>query len=267
MTLNYHQALFDMIGIEPMVEPDRLNKIKAIEDAYDIVLPEGVKEWLLISNMTTILTLHSSFTWIEDIHSFGDQSHIEGLSKRNNQLLAKRKVVPILRERNGDWTWFLSLQDTGHDPKIMLNATEFKDSLISHPHRFSKQLFVNVWDYRAMHPSNEGFYLKATTPPIVAETLDLFRRHCNELVTTFILLTNETTYRFQKKDYFILLKDNGEQTAWYLYAKHQTALQKMLEIATTVKDLKPKLQPVVTGTDEWERNLNEQLVASVLKTF
>lgn len=267
MTLKYHQALFDMIGIKPMVEPERLDKIKAIQNAYGILLPEGVKEWLLIANMTTVLTLHSSFTWIEDINSFGHLSHIEGLSKRNNQLLAERKIVPILSERNGDWTWFLSLQDTGHDPKIMLNSSEFKDSLLSHPHRFSKQLFVNVWDYRVMHTTTEGFYLKANTPPILPDTLELFRRNCNEIVTTFILLTNETTYRFQKKDYFILLKDNGEQTTWYLYAKHQGALQKMLDIALQVNGLKQALHPVETGTDEWERKLNQQLITSILGTF
>lgn len=267
MTLKYHQEVFDLMGISPRIDTDRLDKIYAIEKKYNISLPESVVEWLLIANMSTILTIQSSFTWIEELETFGEKNHIETLSKRNNQLLAERRIVPILSERKGDWTWFLSFQETGEDPKIMLNASEFPDTLISHPHKFSKQLFVNIWDFKLMNPTDNGFYLTAITSPVEQDDLELFRRNWNELVTTFILLTNETTYRFQKKDHFVLVKNNGEISTWYLYAQHQNALQSMLEVALKVKTLQTSIKPVPSGTDEWERNYNIKLIESILREF
>lgn len=267
MALQYHQHIFDLVGIEPEIDTTRLTELETIEHKYNIELPASVKEWFSIVNLPIVLQDYSSFSWQATLKTFGKQDRVTGLLARNNKYVGQRKIIPMLRERNGDWLWLLNLQETNYDPKIVLQVKEFPDMLLSHPHRFVKQAFLNVWDFLVTSRQFKGFYLKSESPPVKPDTFVFLRSYFNEISTTFMLVINETTCRLQKRERFIRIVEDGFSAQWMFYAKNEQALERMLAIILQLKFVKKHILPIPSGKTEAEKSENKQTIKRILARF
>lgn len=266
MKLKYHQAIFDLLQVEPIIDTNRIAEISAIEEVYDIILPEAIKEYFLISNMLETLFEFSVFLEVNPLYLFGKMDSFIGLDEQNLELLKSRKIIPLFGEFNRDWTWFLNLKNQNvKDPKVLLHTKRFPDMLISHPHKFSKQLFLSVWDALVMQPQLSGFYVQGEHVSPNQKTLQLLRSNMHEISTSYILVANETTYRFQKKRAFISIVDNGTTATWFFYADFLQNLENLLEIVKKVKGLIPTLKPMtwekVTSSDNKKIMVIERILS------
>lgn len=248
MTLKYHQAIFDLLEVKPIIDSNRLTDILTIEEAHDIKLPEAIKEYFLVGNMLETLFEFSVFLEVSPLYLFGQTDSFDGLDSKNLELVKSRKIIPLFCEHNRDWTWFLNLKNKDADPKVLLHTKAFPDMLISHPHKFSKQLFLSVWDALVMQPQLSGFYVQGTHKSPTDKTLQLLRSNMREISTSYILVANETTYRFQREKSFIAIVDNGITSTWYFYADYLQNLEKLLNIIRNVKELISGLKPMA-----WEK--------------
>lgn len=253
MTLKYLQAIFDLLEVKPIIDSNRLSEITAIEEAYNIKLPEAIREYFLVANMLETLFQFSVFFEVNPLHTFAKVDSFYGLDDKNLELLKSRKVIPLFCERGRDWTWFLNLKNQDvKDPKVLLHTEAFPDMLISHPHKFSRQLFLSVWDALVMQPQLSGFYVQGEHESPNPKALQLLRNNMREISTSYILVANETTYRFQKEKTFIAIVDNGQTATWYFYADFLPNLEKLLTIVSNVKGLIPTLKPMA-----WEKVAND----------
>ncbi|MFK7949071.1 MAG: SMI1/KNR4 family protein [Saprospiraceae bacterium] len=267
MTLKYHQAIFDLLEVEPIIDSNRLAEITAIEEAYDIKLPEAIKEYFLIANMLDTLFQFSVFLEVNPLYLFGQTDSFDGLNDKNLELLKSRKIIPLFCERGRDWTWFLNLKNQDADPKILLHTQLFPDMLISHPHKFSKQLLLSVWDALVMQPQLSGFYVQGEHKSPDTKTLLLLRSNMQEISTSFILVSNETTYRFQRQNSFIAIVDNGQTATWYFYADFLPNLEKLLSFIKKVKGLIPVLKPMAWKKVANEHNKKTMVIERILSEY
>ncbi len=265
MTLKYHQPIFDLLNVKPIVDIHRMEDIKTIEDNYNITLPEAIKEYFLVSNMLDTLFEFGVFLEVNPLYMFGKSTYFEGLNDSDLALMQQRKVIPLFSERNQQWTWFLNLKYESDDPKVLLHTKDFPDMLISHPHKFTKQLYLSVWDALVMQPQLSGFYMTAQHTMISDTTLSELRRVMREISTTYIMVANETTYRFEWQDTFIAVLDNGEKSDWYFYAKSIDGLERSLQLAQKIKGLIQKMQAKTWGTSE--NNTKKMVIQRILNNY
>ena len=61
MALQYHQPIFDLLGIEPVIDETLMDVIQSIEQTYNIKLPKAVREYFSIANMLETLFDFSVF--------------------------------------------------------------------------------------------------------------------------------------------------------------------------------------------------------------
>lgn len=267
MTLKYHQAIFDLLEVEPVIDSSRSAEIIAIEEAHGIKLPEAVKEYFLIANMLETLFQFSVFLEVNPLYTFAQADSFYGLDDKNLELLKSRKIIPLFCERGRDWTWFLNLKNKDADPKVLLHTQAFPDMLISHPHKFSKQLLLSVWDALAMQPQLSGFYVQGEHQSPNTKTLQLLRSNMREISTSFILVANETTYRFQRKNSFIAIVDNGQTAVWYFYADYLPNLEKLLSIVSEVKGLVATLKPMTWEKVAYDDNKKTMVTERILSQY
>ena len=55
MKLPYHQKVFDLLKRTPTFDPDAEAKLRAVEDAYGLILPPSVREWYSLNEAISIL--------------------------------------------------------------------------------------------------------------------------------------------------------------------------------------------------------------------
>lgn len=267
MTLKYHQAIFDLLEVEPIMDSSRLAEIIAIEEAYNIQLPEAIKEYFLIANMLDTLFQFSVFLEVNPLHLFAQIDSFQGLDDKNLELLKSRKIIPLFCERGRDWTWFLNLKNQDADPKVLLHTQAFPDMLISHPHKFSKQLLLSVWDALVMQPQLSGFYIQGEYKSPDKKALQILRSNMREISTSFILVTNETTYRFQRQQSLIAVVDNGQTSTWYFYADFLPNLEKLLSIVSKIKGLIPTLKPIAWEKVATKDNKKTMVIERILSEY
>lgn len=250
MTLRYHQPIFNLLGVEPIIDMTRLEIVREIEDNYVFKMPEAVKEYFLIGNMLDTLFHFNVFLEVNPLFLFGQLEHFEGLDDKHLSLLKERKVIPLFTERNQSWTWFLNLKNELEDPKVMLHSQDFPEMLISHPHKFSKQLYLSIWDALVIQPRYEGFYMKANYQIANEEVLRTMRFAMHEISTTYILVANETTYRFENQGGYVAIVEDGTQATWHFFAKNEESLKALIQLSKKIKNLTPQIQPHITSFEE-----------------
>ncbi len=267
ISLKYHHEIFDLLKIEANIDSERLIYLNHLEAKYNIILPESIKEYFLIDNLIDALKQYNVFDNIVELVNFAQTEKFEGLGDTELNLLKERKVMPLFSERSKEWTWFLNLKAELDDPKVLLHSIMFPDMLISHPHKFSKQLFLNVWDNYVIKPRFDGYYLSATSKTIKKTLLYELRRHLHEITTSYIMIANETTYRFQRNEAFIAIIDDGMTSNWYFHANSIDSLRYLVEI-TRNSDLQSlDLEPTITGENEDEISLKRQVLERFLNSF
>ncbi len=267
ITLKYHHEIFDLLNIEAIIDSERLTQLNHLESKYDIILPESIKEYFLIQNLIPVLRDYKVFDDIIEFEKFATSESFEGLLNEDLDLLKQRKIIPLFAERNHEWTWFLNLKAELDDPKVVLHSTIFPDMLISHPHKFSKQLYLNVWDNYVIRPRFDGFYLTAIEKTIAKDTLYELRRHLREITTSYIMIANETTYRFERNNAFLAIIDDGAATHWYFHADEIDGLRYLVEIIHKSEFITLDLKPIITGEDESEISLKRQVLERFLATY
>ena len=92
-----------------------------------------------------------------------------------------------------------------------------------------------------------------------------------EISTTYILVSNETTYRFESQGSYMTIVEDGTQGTWYFYAKNEYDLRFLIELTQKVKHLTKKLQPRI-ASDEAVSELNkkakiEQILAEMIQEY
>lgn len=267
MTLKYHQPIFNLLQVEPLIDTNRLETVLAIEKQYEIILPDAVKEYFLILNMLEMLFEFGVFSEVNPLYLFGKSDSFAGLDEHHLQLMKERKVIPLFSERQGEWTWFLNLKYESNDPKVLLHTRDFPDMLISHPHKFTKQLYLSVWDALVMNPQLSGFYMKATHSSTNEKSLHTLRRVMREIPTTYIMVANETTYRFENNNAYIAIVEDGEKSKWYFYARSLSDLEGLLKLAQKIKNLVPNIQPEVWGDKDSKLNKKKLVIERVLQDY
>lgn len=265
IALKYHHEIFDLLEIETIIDSNRFQILNQLESKYDIIIPDSVKEYFIIGNLIEVLKEYNIFDNIVEFDNFAAAETFEGLLAEDLSLMKQRKVIPLFSERNKEWTWFLNLKAELDDPKVLLHSTMFPDMLASHPHKFSKQLYLNVWDSYVSTPRFDGFYLTATDKTVNKDMLYELRRFSHEITTSYIMIANETTYRFQRNQAFIAIIDNGIESKWYFHAKKMTDLKYLIELNAKSELLHLDLKPTITGNDEIEINEKRQIFKTIFK--
>lgn len=250
MTLRYHQPIFNLLDVAPTIDMTRLEIVQEIEANYHFKMPDAVKEYFLIGNMLDTLFNFNVFLEVNPLFLFGQLEYFEGLDAKHLALLKERKVIPLFTERHQSWTWFLNLKNELDDPKVMLHSKDFPEMLISHPHKFSKQLYLSIWDALVIQPRYEGFYMKASYPIAKDDVLRILRLAMHEISTTYILVANETTYRFQNQGGYIAIVEDGTQAAWYFYAKTEESLKQLIQLTQKIKKLTVNIEPQIVTAEE-----------------
>jgi hypothetical protein len=264
MTLKYHQPIFYLLGIEPIIDMTRLDVVREIEVNYNFKMPNAVKEYFLIDNMLDTLFDFSVFLEVNPLFLFGQLEHFEGLDDKHLDLLKKRRVIPLFTEKNHSWTWFLNLKNELDDPKVMLHDKDFPETLISHPHKFSKQLYLSIWDSLVIQPRSEGFYMKANYKIATDDILRTMRFAMHEISTTYILVANETTYRFENNGGYIAIVEDGTQAIWHFYAKDEESLKLLLQLTTKIKKLTTKIKVKASVSETVQAFGNKATIEQVL---
>ena len=267
MTLHYHQPIFDLLGIEPVIDETRLEIVESIEAAYNIKLPKAVKEYFLIGNMLETLFDFNVFLEVNPLFLFGQLESFDGLDDKHLGLLKNRKVIPLFTEKYQSWTWFLNLKSELDDPKVMLHSKDFPEMLISHPHKFSKQLYLSIWDALVIQPRTVGFYMKAKYKISNNDTLRVLRFAMRELSTTYILVANETTYRFESQGSYIAIVEDGMEGNWYFYAKNESSLRSLILLTQKIKHLTPNIQPQMWKAGNIEELDKKVIIERILSEF
>lgn len=264
MTLIYHQPIFDLLGVEPIIDMTRLNIVQEIEDNYAFKMPNAVKEYFLIGNMLDTLFDFNVFLEVNPLFLFGQLEHFEGLDKNHLSLLQERKVIPLFTEKNQSWTWFLNLKTELEDPKVMLHTKQFPEMLISHPHKFTKQLYLSIWDALVTQHRSEGFYMQASFKIANNDVLRTLRFAMREISTTYILITNETTYRFENQGGYIAIVEDGTQAIWHFYAKNEDSLKSLIQLSTKIKNLTTNIQAKTTLSENIEDLEKQAIIEQIL---
>lgn len=264
MALQYHQPIFDLLGIEPVIDETLMDVIQSIEQTYNIKLPKAVREYFSIANMLETLFDFSVFLEVNPLFLFGQLEHFEGLDDKHLGLLKNRKVIPLFTERHESWTWFLNLKDELEDPKVMLHAKDFPKTLISHPHKFSKQLYLSIWDTFVIRPRSTGFYMEAKYKSANNDILQILRFTMRELPTTYVLVANETTYRFESHGRYIAIVENGVEATWFFHAKDEHTLGSLMLLTKKIKNLTPNIQPRIWKFEKIKELEKKAIIERVL---
>ena len=99
MTLKYHQAIFDLLKVKPIIDSNRLADITVIEEAHDIKLPEAIKEYFLVANMLETLFKFNVFLEVSPLYLFGQTDSFDGLDSENLELMKSRKIIPLFKQK------------------------------------------------------------------------------------------------------------------------------------------------------------------------
>lgn len=262
--LKYHQEIFNLLRIEAKIDTERFALLDHLEAKYHFILPLSIKEYFSIDILNKVLKEYKVFDDIIELEEFATAEHFEGLSAEDLDLLKVRKIMPLFSERKGNWTWFLNLKAALEDPKVLLHTQDFPDLLASHPHKFSKQLYLNFWDNYVIRPRNDGFYLSTTERTVRKDVLYDLRNYLHEITTSYVMIVNETTYRFQRNRVFIAIIDNGIESVWYFHATEIEDLKTLLEVIKKSSLLNLVLKPVEIAEKEADMNLERVVVAQLL---
>lgn len=264
IALKYHHEIFDLLEIEAIIDSERFQILNQLESKHAIIIPDSVKEYFIIRNLIELLKEYNVFDNIVEFENFAEAETFEGLLAEDLSLIKQRKVIPLFSERNSKWTWFLNLKAELEDPKVLLHSTMFPDMLASHPHKFSKQLYLNVWDSYVTIPRFDGFYFAATAKTVNKDILYQLRRFLHEITTSYVMIANETTYRFQRNQAFIAIIDNGIESKWYFRANEIVDLKYLIELNAKSELLNLDLKPTITGNNEIEINEKRQILEQFL---
>ena len=198
-----------------------------------------------LENSEGILKQHSSYNWVEGLEDFGNRESVKGLDQEFNTLVRARKCIPLFSEElEGRLEWFLAPDGTD-DPKVLLRTEIFPDFLMPHPHRFSKLIYLNIWDANVQVPKPKGYYLKATLGPLKDKTLKKLRLFFDQKESTFYLYASRTIHRFEKQNQFLSIWDNeGLTSYWFFHTKTSEELEKLLTAIAKFPKLKRHIQPV-----------------------
>jgi monoamine oxidase len=146
----------------------------------------------------------------------------------------------------------------------MLHDKDFPETLISHPHKFSKQLYLSIWDSLVIQPRSEGFYMKANYKIATDDILRTMRFAMHEISTTYILVANETTYRFENNGGYIAIVEDGTQAIWHFYAKDEESLKLLLQLTTKIKKLTTKIKVKASVSETVQAFGNKATIEQVL---
>jgi hypothetical protein len=260
MTLQYHQPIFDLLSVEPIIDMTRLNIVKEIEANYNFKMPKAVKEYFLIGNMLDILSDINVFLEVNPLFLFGKLYHFEGLDKNHLNLLQKRKFIPFFTEKNQYWTWFINLKNELDDPKVMLHSKDFPEILISHPHK----LYLSIWDALVIQYRSEDFYMKATFKIVNNDVFQTLRFAMHEISTTYILVANKTTYRFESQGSYIAIVEDGTQGIWHFYAKNEDNLRFLVQLSKKIKHLTAKIKAKIALSENVKDLEQKAIIERVL---
>jgi hypothetical protein len=137
--LKYHQAVVNLLGIQPEVIPSRIAMIEQREAACATRFPASVREWFSIESAEVLF------------HKNTNQDHLEDLTSLGNPQETAQGFLRVAIENQGVVAWYLRLSD-GDDPAVFDNNDEWHEDLSKTSWRPYSRTFTNfIFDMIASH--------------------------------------------------------------------------------------------------------------------
>jgi hypothetical protein len=244
VALKYHQPTFDLLKIEPEIDPAAVAALDALEKRRSIKLPASVREWYSIKDAEKWLAGNDNALEAQDFlgsigSSGGSMADVEkepdSLDRRRLQTQNFRQQMinafhynyPNLRnllgvviENQGVCYWAVKLDD-GDDPPVLLcysheeNWQRFCDT-------FSHFCFMRVWDWAEHFP----YWLEVSNFPVTAKMhnalAQIYRQksmtHANNIVPNMYrygsehihILVYEPRFHDKARSWVMLMAASGD---------------------------------------------------------
>jgi hypothetical protein len=106
--------------------------------------------------------------------------------------------------------------------------------------------------------------MKANYKIATDDILRTMRFAMHEISTTYILVANETTYRFENNGGYIAIVEDGTQAIWHFYAKDEESLKLLLQLTTKIKKLTTKIKVKASVSETVQAFGNKATIEQVL---
>ena len=168
--LEYHQAIIELLGVEPSLSEDAVRIVAAREEACGAVFPASVKEWFSIEGATRIFEQTGH--------------HLEPLEELGGAEETRQGYLRVATEAQAVVGWYVRL-DESDDPPVHDNNDQWDEQDLNNVDwNFYSASFTNfIFDTIAtLHFDGwgRGCYLLATAEQPGIEVLKLLRAHFKE---------------------------------------------------------------------------------------
>jgi hypothetical protein len=166
--LEYHQSIFDLLGVTGVVSEDRLAIIWERESQCGTVFPASVREWFAIEGAESIFYDNSN------------QDHLTKLQDLGVPVETSQGYLRVATENQAVVGWYVRLNE-GENPPVYDNSNEWNDDLSRTNWYTNANTFSNfIFDVISTHHFGgryTGMQLFAVDRLPGDEDLDLLREH------------------------------------------------------------------------------------------
>ena len=106
--LHYHQAVFDLLGLEPRPSADRLRALRAHEERCGVAFPASIVEWFALEDAEAIFADHTT------------PDYLVGLDDLADPAMIGQGYLAVADENQGVVAWYARLSGAD-DPPIYDN--------------------------------------------------------------------------------------------------------------------------------------------------
>ncbi len=236
-SLEYHQSIFDLLGISAVPSLDRLARIEERERICQASFPASVREWFAIESAESLFYEKSNNDGQTKLEELGDRAEVA------------QSYLRVATENQAVVAWYVRLNE-GEDPPVYDNNDEWNEDLSKTSWRRLSETFTNfIFDMLSMNDFGgwySGMHLSAKDRMPDAQALGLLREAFRQGPTTDV--PNCNCYRFFNQHGIITVRSGSPEdladagAKWSIEADSPDALlqfaQKVWQIGTLSQTLK-----------------------------
>lgn len=282
MELQYHRNVFTLVQQIPTFNPEAERELRAVEQAYNVVLPPSVREWYSLTESISLLKYYSRDDYIFDLKAIQEEAEgwLEGdlYSIDIPRPPLEFTVIPFLVDCQGVFVACLLMDGTDDPPVLKLDddrewklwSDHFSDFLLGWVWRFFREYeAVPMSDYTAFRPlptllSNS---VGAFTDTLSLDTLYFLKSKFSQLKP---LYPPSMLYQFVNDNSKVYLWQRADYVEWWIYADSFELFSELIKQLSVIDDIEQtlhrwnagaqKLLKLLRPTAEryWEPQINPQ---------
>jgi hypothetical protein len=184
MTLQFHQSIFDLLGITPHLSEEKIAIIAASKKICDRQFPKSIEEWFIIEGVESLFHENTE-DWLTEIDELDNPSDI------------RQGYLRIATENQCVVAYYAQI-DGSEDPPVFHNNDEWNEDLSTTGWQLCSKTFSNFIFDMISHSHFDGWYsgaylsAKAKSPDL--QVIEYLRKHYQEgLISDY---PDSQVYRF-----------------------------------------------------------------------